>query len=157
MLLVTVLLNSCSSTDSPPVSMGELDQLNLLNLDSTQFKFTKQDLRGSIMAVVYSPGCEHCQAQAVDFRENMDKLEDVTLIMIGSVPMQQQRDFSVKYGLKEFKNVRFAYSSPVTVLSLWEIHNIPHIVLYNKDFKPIKTFAGTTSVDKILASLKEVE
>ncbi|MEQ8363098.1 MAG: hypothetical protein RH948_09530 [Cyclobacteriaceae bacterium] len=154
LVLISLMVSSCSSGDSAPVSMGELDRLNLISLDSTQFEFTKGDLRGSLIAVVFSPGCDHCQAQAQEFHQNMDKLQDVTLLMIGSVPLQQIRDFSVKYELKELKNVRFAYSSPVTALSLWRIDNLPHIVLYDKDLKPVQTFTSTTSVDKILSHLK---
>ncbi|HOO10548.1 MAG TPA: redoxin domain-containing protein [Cyclobacteriaceae bacterium] len=149
------LMNGCSPAGTTPVSMGELDGLQLYNLDSTQFKFTKGDMRGSLMAVVFNPGCEHCQAQAEEFHRHMDQLQDVTIIMIGSVPLQQLRDFSEKYQLSGFKNMRFAYASPVNVLNLWQIHNIPHIVLYDKDLKPVKTFSGPTAVDKLLAGIKK--
>ncbi|MFZ1807755.1 MAG: hypothetical protein WAU36_11055 [Cyclobacteriaceae bacterium] len=152
--IVSLMMSSCGSGGSAPVSMGELDRLLLLNLDSTQFEFTKDDLRGSLLAVVFSPGCDHCQAQAQEFYQNMDKLQDVTIVMIGSVPLEQIRDFSEKYGLKEFQNVRFAYASPVNVLNLWMIDNLPHLALYDKDLKPVQTFASTTSVDKILPHLK---
>jgi len=154
MTLGALMMSSCGSGGSAPISMGELDRLQLLNLDSTQFEFTKEDLRGSLLAVVFSPGCDHCQVQAQEFYQNMEKLKDVTIVMIGSVPMDQIRDFSEKYGLKEFQNVRFAYASPVNVLNIWMIDNLPHIALYDKDLKPVQTFAGTTSVSKILPQLK---
>mgnify|MGYP000857523045 CR=1 FL=1 len=153
-ILIALIMSSCGTGGSTPISMGELDRLQLLNLDSTQFEFTKNDLRGSLLAVVFSPGCDHCQAQAQEFYQNMDKLKDVTIIMIGSVPMEQIREFSEKYGLKEFQNVRFAYASPVNALDLWMIDNLPHLALYDKEFKPIQIFASTTSVDKILSHLK---
>lgn len=153
--MAITLLNSCSSADSAPVSMGELDRLHLYDLDSAQFEFTKEDVRGSLMAVLFSPGCDHCQAQAQEFYQHIDQLQDITIIMIGSEPLERIKDFSVKYGLSKFKNVRFAYSSPVYVMDLWQIHNIPHIVLYDKDLQPIKTFSGTTPVDKILAGFKK--
>lgn len=152
--MISVMMSSCGSGGSAPVSMGELDRLQLLNLDSTQFEFTKEDLRGSLLAVVFSPGCDHCQAQAQEFYKNKDRLKDVTIIMIGSVPLEQIRDFSEKYGLKELQNVRFAYASPVNVLNLWMIDNLPHLALYDKDLKPGQTFSGTTSVDKMLPHLK---
>jgi len=152
--LMALMMSSCGSGDSTPVSMGELDRLNLFNLDSTQFEFTKADLRGSLIAVVFSPGCDHCQAQAQEFLQSIDKLEDVTVLMIASESLQRINDFSVQYGLNEFKNVRFAYVSPVNALSLWNIDNLPHIVLYNQDLKPLRTFKSTTPVDKILSGLK---
>ncbi len=155
LVLAIVLLNSCNPADSAPVSMGELDRLQLYNLDSTQFEFTKGDVRQSLLAVLFSPGCEHCQDQAKEFYKHMDQLQNITIIMIGSEPLQRIRDFSVKYQLNEFKNVRFAYASPVKVLDLWQIHNIPHIVLYDKNLQLIKTFSGTTPVDKILAGFKK--
>lgn len=153
MFTIAVMLGGCGSADSP-ISMGELDRLNLVNLDSTQFEFTESDLRGSLLAVVFSPGCDHCQAQAQEFRQNIEQLNDVTLLMIGSEPLQVIKDFSIKYGLSDFKNVRFAYASPVHALSLWRIDNLPHMVLYDKDLKPVQTFTSTASVSRILSSRK---
>ncbi|HCM75088.1 MAG TPA: hypothetical protein DIS90_01805 [Cytophagales bacterium] len=154
-VLVALTINGCGSKDDQPVSMGELDKLEMLALDGTKLEFTKSDLRGSLIAVVYNPGCDHCQTQAQEFYQNMDKLEDVTIIMIGSVPMDELKDFSEKYGLKNFKNVKFAYASPVNTFNLLRVYDLPHMRLYNKELLPIREFTSTTSVDHILSFVKK--
>lgn len=154
LIVFSLWMGGCTSIDNTPVSMGELDKLNLITLDSTQFEYTKSDMRGSLLVVVYNPSCEHCQAEAQEFYQNMDKLMDVTLLMIGSVPLKELKDFSQKYGLDKFANVKFAYASPVATYNLLHVENLPYSRLYDKHFKPVKEFVGTTPVNTILSHVK---
>lgn len=147
-----ISLNGCS-TDAT-ISMGELDQLNMIKLDGSKFEFKKSDLRNYLLAVVYSPGCEHCQAEAQEFYKNRDKWQNITLIMIGSEPLQSLQDFSEMYGLNQLENVKFVYASPVNTFDLMRVVDLPHMRLYDKNFKPIREFVGTTAIDKILSYVK---
>lgn len=149
------LLNSCSISGDKPVALGELDSLKLLTLDSTKFQLTKEDLRGSLLAVVYNPFCDHCQAEAEEIRANISKLENVTIIMIGSEIMKDMEKFSERYELNKFKNIKFAYASPVDTYNVLGAVYLPHMRLYDKDLKKIQDFTSTTSVETILSHIKE--
>lgn len=156
LMLVTVIgaitFNGCSNDTT--ISMGELDYLNMIKLDSTKFEFKKSDLRDYLLAVVYSPGCEHCQAEAKEFYKNRDKLQNVTMIMIGSEPLKMLRDFSEMYGLNQLENVKFVYASPVNTFNLMRVVDLPHMRLYDRNFKPLREFIGTTPMDKIYPHIK---
>ena len=151
--IIGLLTHGCTTADSTPVEMGQLDSLNMVTLDSTTFQLTASDIRGSLLAVVYNPWCDHCQAQAEEIRDNIGKLEDVTILMIGSVSLKPLTQFSVKYGLNNFKNVKFAYASPVLTYNVLGAYQLPHLRLYDRNLQPIKDFTSTTSVDDILSNV----
>lgn len=146
---------ACSLEDSQPVAMGELDSLNLLTMDSTAFHLTKADVRNSYLAIVFNPWCEHCQAEAEEIRNNIGKLQDVTIIMIGSVTLKEISDFSERYQLDNFKNMKFAYASPVVTYEKLGAVYLPHLRLYDKDFKMIQEFTSPTTVATILSHIKK--
>jgi len=153
-ILIGIGVLSCSKR-SPTVDMGELDSLKLLTLDSTEFKLTTEDMRGSLLAVVFNPWCDHCQMEAEEIRGNIEKLKDVTILMIGSVTLKEIEDFSERYKLDEFENIKFAYASPVLTYEILGAVYLPHMRLYDKDLKPIQDFASTTSVETILSHVKK--
>lgn len=144
----------CKSPDAAPVSLGELDSLHLLALDSTSLHLTQDDLRPSLMAVVFNPWCEHCQAEAMQIYLNMNQLNDVTVLMIGMVSLKSIKEFSTKYGLGNFKNVIFAYTSPLAAYNLLGAYNLPHIRLYDAQLKPVKDFSGANTFHQVLSQIK---
>lgn len=146
---------SCTFESAKPIAMGELDSLNLLTLDSTSFHLTEVDRRGSCLAIVFNPFCEHCQAEAEEIRNNINKLQDVTIVMIGSVALNDIRDFSEKYQLKNFKNMKFAYASPVATYEILGAVYLPHLRLYDKDFNIIQDFPSPVTVETILSHIKK--
>ncbi len=150
-----LFLSSCSISEGTPVALGELDSLKLLTLDSTKFYLTKEDMRGSLLAVVYNPFCDHCQAEAEEIRANISKLENVTIIMIGSEIMNDMEKFSERYELNKFKNIKFAYASPVDTYNILGAVYLPHMRLYDRDLKKIQDFTSATSVETILSHIKE--
>ncbi|MGE0588267.1 MAG: peroxiredoxin family protein [Cyclobacteriaceae bacterium] len=154
-VIATGLVTSrCSFEDTTPIPMGELDSLNLLTLDSTEFTLTVADKRNSYLAVVFNPFCEHCQDEAVEIRNNISKLKDVTVLMISSETMAEVKKFSERYELNNFKNVKFLYASPVATYKVLNASYLPHMRLYDKDINPIEDFSTTTSVEKIMSKAK---
>lgn len=147
-------ISSSDAADNTPVSIGELDTLNLVNLDSVKLQLTKADMRNSLMAVVFNPWCEHCQAEAQEMYNNMNQLKDVTIIMIGTVSIEALESFSIRYGLGNFKNVIFAYSNPVAAYKLFGAYQLPFIRLYDKNLKPVKDFSSNTEVSEIVSYIK---
>ncbi len=154
-LVAVVMIQGCKNADYPPINMGELDSLKMVTLDSTHFQLTTIDARDAYLAVVYNPFCDHCQLEADEFHHNMKKLENVTVLMIGSEELDAMEEFSVKYGLNNFKNVRFAYASPVLTYNILGAYQLPHMRLYDKDLKPIRDFAGTYPVDSIVSYIRK--
>ena len=155
--VVVVLLffgYGCRPADTTPVSLGELDSLHLLNLDSTALHLTPQDLRSSLMAVVFNPWCDHCQAEAMQIYLNMNQLNDVTILMIGMVNLNSLKDFGVKYRLNNFKNVIFAYCNPRSAYDLLGAYDLPHIRLYDAGLNPVKDFSGPNTFNQVLAEIK---
>jgi len=151
-LIGTVIITGCSKP--APIDMGELDSLKMVTLDSTHFQLTVSDARNAYLAVVYNPGCDHCQAEADELHYNMKKLENVTVLMIGSVELEEMENFSERYGLDNFKNVKFAYASPELTYTILGAIQLPHMRLYDKDMQPIRDFTGTFPVDSIVSYIR---
>lgn len=154
-LLSGLNLTRCSSAGSKPVNMGELESLKLLNLDSTQFQMTEGKMKNALLAVVFNPTCEHCQAEAQQIRNNMKQFEDISILMIGSAPLKEMTNFSINYGLNNFDNVDFVYTSPLYGYQLFGAIQLPHVRIYDKNFTLIKGYSGPTSMDEILSQIKK--
>lgn len=149
------VITGCNLEGSKPIAMGELDSLNLLTLDSTAFHLNKDDERNSYLAVVFNPFCDHCQAQAEEIRNNIEKLQDVTIVMISSATLKEIADFSDKYQLDNFKNIKFAYASPVVTYEKLGAVYLPHLRVYDKNFSMLQEFPSPTTVDNILSYVKK--
>lgn len=153
-IMILFLGYGCKPSDSAPVSLGELDSLHLLNLDSTALHLTQQDLRPALMAVVFNPWCDHCQAEAMQIYLSMNQLNDVTILMIGMVSLKSIKEFGEKYRLNNFKNVIFAYSSPLAAYNLLGAYDLPHIRLYDAQLNPVKDFSGPNTFQQVLSQIK---
>lgn len=152
-LLSVWMLQSCNSNDSKPANLGDLERLNLLSLDSSRFQITEGQLKQSVLLIVFNPTCEHCQAEAREIKANIEKLKDVTILMIASVQLKDIQDFSVQYGMSDLENVHFAYTSPLYGYQFFGGIQLPHLRLYDHELKMIKSFSGSTSVDHIVSQL----
>ncbi len=148
------LLESCSSADSKSIYMGELESLNLLTLDSTRFQLTESQLKESLLLVVFNPTCDHCQAEAREIKSKIEKLKDVTILMIASVQLKEIYNFSVDYEMSDLENVKFVYTSPLYGYQFFGGIQLPHLRLYDREFKLIKSFSGATSVEDIISQIK---
>jgi thioredoxin-related protein len=153
-ILLSWFFGGCSSVDSKPINMGELERLNLLSLDSSRFQLTEGQMKHSLLLIVFNPTCDHCQAEAKEIKANINKLKDVTILMIASVHLKDIHDFSVNYGMNELENVDFVYTSPLYGYQFFGAIQLPHLRLYDRSFKLVKTFSGSTSVDDIISHLK---
>lgn len=153
-ILVSVwMLQSCNSKDSKPAHLGDLEKLNLLTLDSSRFELTQSQLKQSLLLIVFNPTCDHCQAEAKEITSNIEKLKDVTILMIASVQLKDIHDFSIQYGMSELENVHFAYTSPLYGYQFFGGIQLPHLRLYDHELKMIKSFSGSTSVADIVSQL----
>lgn len=152
-IFLSVWFLSCNPADSKPINLGELESLNLLSLDSSRFQLTQGQLRQSLLLIVFNPTCDHCQAEAREIKSNIEKLKDVTILMIASVPLKDIHDFSINYGMSELENVHFVYTSPLYGYQFFGGIQLPHLRLYDRNFKMIKSFSGSTSVEDIVSQL----
>jgi len=150
MVIAAVLIISCDK-GSEPVSLGEIDSLNLYDMDSVSLQLTSSDMRNSLLTVIFNPWCDHCQAQAEEFYKGINKLQNMRIIMIGAVPIEGVREFSVKYGLNNFENISFACASPVHLYNAYGAIPMPYLRLYDKEMKFVKDFKSTTPVNEILS------
>lgn len=154
-LVFGLTLQYCTSAESKPIKMGELESLNLLDLDSVKFQMTEAKMKNALLAVVFNPTCEHCQAEAQEIKMNIDKFKNVNILMIASVPLKSIDDFSRQYGLADLDNVDFVYTSPLYGYQLFGAIQLPHMRIYDKNFTLVKGYSGPTTVDDILAQLNK--
>jgi thiol-disulfide isomerase/thioredoxin len=136
-------------TDFPPVK--------LLLPDSTTF--TREDLpkKKPVLVMLFSPMCEHCKHETVELLKNIDKLEDVEILMVTSNPFDSMRVFVDRFGLANYKNIVVTYDPQFFLITYFQLHNLPFLAFYDKRKKFMSIFEGNMPMDKVIETFKKAE
>lgn len=128
--------------------------LRLLTMDSAALQLSEKSLQQPMIAILFNPGCDHCQHQAEEMKSNMSMFKDVTLVMIAAATLKEIRDFSVEYGLAGQPNVYFTQANPMDVYNNFGSVPVPYILLYNKSHKLVHEFRGNANAGEIAQYLR---
>jgi hypothetical protein len=154
-LFFTVLVISCSSkkeenTQAPPVQVNEYPNLTLTLRDGGHI--STKTLKGKNIFVLFQPDCDHCQREATEIEQRLDRFKAYTLYFISSAPMDQILKFATAYKLIDRSKVVFAWTPTEAVLNYYGSIPTPSIYIYS-DGSLMRSFNGQTDVETILNSL----
>src|SRR5690242_18607924 len=74
--------------------------------DSTNY-YTKDDLprKKAVLMMLFNPICEHCKHETEDIIKNIDKFEDVQIVMATSMPFDSMKVFRDRFHLDQYPNI----------------------------------------------------
>jgi peroxiredoxin len=158
MVALQVLVVGCAAKKEEKVkaeaavqkSANEYPALTL-TLENGQ-QISTRNLEGNNIFVFFQPDCDHCQQEATEIENQLDRFKSYKLYFISSGPMAEITRFARDYGLYEKQNVLFASTSTEGVLNHYGPIQTPSIYIY-ADGKLVKAFNGQTEVDLIIAAL----
>jgi len=162
LLILTLSLSvaGISQTDSIPEApykrFPSVPPFKLLLTDSSTY-LTKDDLekKKSVMIMLFSPDCEHCNHETEDIIKNIEAFKKVQVIMATVLPFDKMIDFYKKHDLKRFDNIIVGKDVGFFFPVFYNIHTLPFLAFYNKKKELISVFPGALPVEKVIEELKK--
>jgi cytochrome oxidase Cu insertion factor (SCO1/SenC/PrrC family) len=145
-----------ASADKPGyLQFPTVPPFTLMKTDSSSL--TRDDLARNkkLLFMYFSPECEHCLHQTDSLLANLNKLKDVEILMATYQPMNELADFSRKYKMDNYSNIKLGRDTKFFFAPFYKMKNLPFIALYDKKGKLLTTFEGTTPVNKLIAAFKK--
>jgi thiol-disulfide isomerase/thioredoxin len=112
-------------------------------LDSTKCSFASLFKKNKpVVAMLFSPDCEHCQHQVELIQNNMDSLKEINFILISNRPLFMLKDFYKKFNLKKYKNISVINDADNTIARFFKIGAYPTLTFYNNNLVPTKQYVS---------------
>ncbi|MCO5237076.1 MAG: redoxin domain-containing protein [Chitinophagaceae bacterium] len=140
-----------NKSDKPPVyAQYPLPQFSILLTDSATW-YTKKDLppKKKTIFMVFSPECEHCKHEIELIKKNIRQFSGTQIVMTTTLSFDKMKDFYNHYELKNYKNIVVGRDTRYFFPSYFKVHFLPFMAIYDKNFKLLKTFEGTTKWDEL--------
>jgi len=118
--------------------------------------FTKNDLKKKKPAVIimFSPDCEHCQAETKELTEKISLFKKAQIIMASPLDFHYLRKFYDEYGIGNFSNITMGRDPSYFLGTFFKIRSFPSVFVYDKKGNYVNSFVGQTPVEEIAAALK---
>lgn len=117
--------------------------------------FSNKDLKENIPTVFlyFNSECEHCQSEAEQIRDNIEKFANAQLVFISFEEPKKITAFATKYKLDHYDTITFLYDKQVSFATTFDVNYLPSVVIYDKNKKLIKKIKGEVKIEKILQSI----
>ncbi|MDP9230235.1 MAG: redoxin domain-containing protein [Bacteroidota bacterium] len=113
----------------------------LLLTDSSTI-FTKDNLRKnkSVLVILFSPDCNHCQHETEEIIKHKDEFKKIQIVMSSTFSITAIKEFEEKYKLNELPNLIVGKDYQYILPPFFMIRNFPFIAMYNKKKQLISIF-----------------
>jgi peroxiredoxin len=139
--------NTRVNEQAQATEQNDLPDLELITLEGDHVQ--ARDISGKAVFVLFQPDCDHCQREAVDFREHLQEFKDYSLYFISSADADEIRKFAQEYELEDKPNVVFAMAQVSQVIRNYGPISAPSVYIYAEG-KLMKSFNGETAIEVIL-------
>jgi thioredoxin-related protein len=118
--------------------------------------FTKNDLKKKKATIImmFSPDCEHCQAETKELTAHMDLFKKVQIVMASPLDYNYIKKFYEEYKLADYKNITMGRDPSYFLGTFFKIRSFPSIFIYDKKGNYVTSFVGSTPIEQIAAALK---
>lgn len=104
--------------------------------------------------MVFSPDCEHCQAETKEITENINLFKKVQIVMASPLDFDYIKKFYEEYNIAKYPTITMGRDPSYFLGTFYKIRSFPSIFIYDKKGKLRNWFSGSTPIEKILESLK---
>jgi len=117
--------------------------------------FSNQDLKDDKPTVFlyFNSECEHCQSEAEQIRDNVEKFSKAQLVFISFEEPKKIAAFAKKYKLVNYDNISFLSDSKVSFATTFDVNSLPTVVIYDKNKKLAAKIKGEIKVENILKKI----
>jgi peroxiredoxin len=112
-----------------------------------------RSLKGKMLLILFQPDCDHCQREAVDFRNNMEHFKNIPIYFVSAAPIDEVKKFAEEYKLSQFSNIKWGTTTVSNILSSFGAIDAPSVYLYDEQSKLVHNFNGEVAVEVIVRSL----
>ena len=153
----TALFTIAQDAPQPPYKrFPSVPPFKILLTDSSTY-FTKENLdkKKSVMFMLFSPDCEHCQHEMEEIIKNIKSFDKTQLVLSTTRDFDQMREFYQQYGLDRFGNIIVGKDEAYMLPVFFGIHNLPFLAFYNRKKELISVFSGAMPIEKVIEELKK--
>lgn len=112
-----------------------------------------RNLKGKMLLILFQPDCDHCQREAVDFRENMEHFKNIPMYFVSAATIEEVKKFAEEYKLSQFSNIKWGTTTVSNIISSFGAIDAPSVYLYDEQGKLVHNFNGEVAVEVIVRSL----
>lgn len=114
-------------------------------------KFTKNDLakRKATLIFIFSPDCDHCQAETKSLIANIKLFKKAEIIMASPLDYTLIKDFYEEYKIADHPNIIMGRDPSYFFGTFYKLRSFPALFLYDKKGNFVKAFDGSVPVTAI--------
>ncbi len=104
----------------------------------------------NLIIMLFNPTCEHCEDQAIIFKNNLDALKQTNLVLVAAPMMGEHLTFftnNTKIG--EIAEMPVSLDSCGFIDKMYKYGMLPQINIYNKEKRLVKIYSGSVPIDSI--------
>lgn len=157
LLLSTAAMSQQNPPAEPPYKrFPTVPPFKVLLADSTTW-FTREDLakKESLVIMLFSPECDHCQHQTDSILAHIKEFKQVQFLLVTVLPFDRMKKFYDSYGLANYKNIIVGRDQQFLFPGFFQTHSLPVLAFYNRKKELITLAEGSMRIDEMLARLKK--
>lgn len=153
---VTGYTQESEPREAPYKRFNSIPPFKLLLTDSSTY-FTKEDLsrKSSVMLMLFSPDCEHCQHEMEQIVQNIKAFDKTQIILATNREFKDMLRFYNQYDLARFKNIVVGQDVNYIFPVFFDVRNLPFLAFYNRKKELISVFEGAMPIEKMIAEIKK--
>ena len=156
-LMLIVCVTGFSQTDTSLIYLRFpiVPSFKLINIADSSI-FTKDNLKKKKATVImmFSPDCEHCQAETKALTEKINLFKKAQIVMVSPIDFYYMKEFYNEYKIADFSNITMGRDPAYFLGTFYKVRSFPSIFVYDKKGKLVNSFIGSTPVEEIAAALK---
>jgi len=152
MLLVSIAGFSQPDTGQAPYKRFPIIPPFKLLLADSSTVFSKTDIKKdrAVLMMIFSPDCSHCKDETAELMKRIEEFKDVEIIMATMHPVGAMRDFIKRFSLDKQPNITVGRDVSYTLVSFYDLKNLPFHALYGKGGKILASYEGTGDIQTFL-------
>ncbi|MEI7733883.1 MAG: thioredoxin fold domain-containing protein [Ferruginibacter sp.] len=155
-LLTTICIAAIAQDDSTLLyrRFPIIPSFKLINVADSSI-FTKDNLKKKKATIImmFSPDCEHCQAETKELTAKIGLFKKAQIIMASPLDFNYLREFYKEYKIADYPTITMGRDPIYFFGTFFKVRSFPSIFVYDKKGNLVNSFTGSTPVEQIAASL----
>jgi thioredoxin-related protein len=155
-LLMLIGATGFSQTDTSLIYLRfpVVPSFKLINIaDSSIFTKEKLKKKKATVIMIFSPDCEHCQAETKELTAKIGLFKKAQIVMVSPIDFNYMKDFYNEYKIADFPTITMGRDPTYFLGTFYKVRSFPSIFVYDKKGKLVHSFTGSTPVEDIAAAL----